>query len=153
MIEQINEILSNEVEAVLKDGRLSLNLMRIYSVLYMNGAPCRACSQSQRTYYSELQKTGLQKAIIMVNRTCELMPDALHYVRGLGNKHLSNHNITDEEAIICLQNGWLKERHFAKLPVGYKKPEAQKEIEPQSENTPEEEQPKKRGRKPSIDKQ
>ena len=148
MIDQINEILNYEVEAVLKDGRLSLNLLRIYSVIYMGGAPCRACSQSQRAYYAELKKSGLQKASIMVNRTCELQPDALHYVRGLGNKHVSNHNITDEEAIICLKNGWLKERHFVKLPSGYKEPGVDAEDIPGVEET-EIEQPKKRGRKPA----
>lgn len=116
MIAAVSEILNNEVEAVLKDGRLSLMLIRCYSTLYLNGGQCRVCAQSQREYYRQLQINGLEKAKHMENKTCQLPDEALHYIRGLGNKHISNANITDDEAIICLTNGWLKERHFLKLP-------------------------------------
>lgn len=117
MIEQIKTILSKPVEEVI-NSPLSLVLLKCYSVLYLNGGQPRACAVSQRGYYAQIARDGLQKAEIMENKTCRLV-DGIHWVRALAD-HFSNANITDEVALKCLAEGWLLERHFITLPEGYK---------------------------------
>lgn len=117
MTEIVNEILSKSVEEVI-NSPLSLTLLKCYSVLYLNGGQPRACAVSQRGYYAQLQRDGLQKAEIMDNKTCKLV-DGIHWVKPMAD-HISNANITDEIATECLTKGWLLERHFVTLPEGYK---------------------------------
>lgn len=117
MVEQVKQILSKPVEEVI-NSPLSLVLLKCYSVLYLNGGQPRACAVSQRGYYAQIARDGLQKAEIMENKTCKLV-DGRHWVKPLAD-HLTNSNITDEVALKCLGEGWLLERHFITLPEGYK---------------------------------
>ena len=117
MVELINQILSKDVEEVISSP-LSLSLIKCYSVLYCGGQQVRVCAVSQRGYYQQLKINGLKKAMEQQDKTCKLANDDLYYIRAIGG-HLSNSNITDETALMCLKNGWLKEKHFEKLPDAY----------------------------------
>ena len=116
--EDIELIISKDVEEVVNTS-LVLTLLKVYSILYLGGSQPRACGQCQRGYYAEIKSNGLKKLEIMkdsIERTCELKTNNLIYISALHN-HVSNINITDQMAIQCLKNGWLKEADFAKLPI------------------------------------
>ena len=122
MIDQVNEILKNDVEAVIKSP-LSLTLLRCYSTLYLNGRQPRACAASQRKYYSQLKKDGMSKARkleMAKERTCKPNWNGLCY-SSKACKHFSNETITDGEAIDALNKGYLFESQFDVLPENYKK--------------------------------
>jgi hypothetical protein len=117
----IELIISKDVEEVVNTP-LILTLLRVYSLLYLNGQQPRACGQCQRGYYSEIKTNGLKKYETMennLNRTCELANTDLIYLSPM-QMHISNVNITDEMAARCLDNGWLKPKDFTKLPENYK---------------------------------
>ena len=54
-----------------------------------------------------------------LNRTCELKTSDILYISPM-HMHVSNVNITDEMALKCLENGWLKPECFKTLPENYK---------------------------------
>ena len=117
----IELIISKDVEEVVNTP-LILTLLRVYSLLYLNGQQPRACGQCQRGYYSEIKTNGLKKYETMesnINRTCELVTNDIIYVSAM-HQHISNVNITDEMAGRCLDNGWLKAKDFKKMPENYK---------------------------------
>lgn len=117
----IELIISKDVEEVV-NSPLILTLLRVYSLLYLNGQQPRACGQCQRGYYSEIKSNGLLKFSQMesnLNRTCELVTNDILYITPM-HMHISNVNITDEMALTCLENGWLKPACFKKLPENYK---------------------------------
>lgn len=54
-----------------------------------------------------------------LKKTCELVSKDIIYLQPL-HGHVSNVNMTDELAVRCIENKWLKESDFVKLPEGYK---------------------------------
>ena len=123
MLEQIKEILNNDVEQVIKSAQLSLSLCKCYSKLYLNGAAPRVCAAAQRKYYLQLKIDGMNKVKLIEKakeRTCKPNFNGLCY-SSKACKHYSSELLNDEEAIIALEKGFLKEAHFEKLPEGYKK--------------------------------
>ena len=145
-VEKVKYLLSRNVEDIITSTD-SLDLIRCYSILYLNGQQCRFCAASQRSYYNELVRTGLKKAKEMdeaKNRTC--VPNwgkgctnnnGLKFIHKEGNFY-SSLLITDEQAISLLNRGLLSESDFDVLPDGYEKPL------PKFEETPE---PKKQAKK------
>lgn len=121
MIEKVKEIIDKELKDVLLDGSLSMQLLRCYSVLYLNGAAPRGCSQSQKKYYYQIKKSGMEKAA-EYNKKKESINvpnwNGIKYSRIL-NGHISSENLTDERALELLKNGALKNKDFKKLPAGY----------------------------------
>jgi len=146
-VEKVKYLLSRNVEDIIASTD-SLDLIRCYSMLYLNGQQCRYCAASQKSYYNELVKTGLQKAKEMdeaKNRTC--VPNwgkgctnnnGLKCIRQDGNAFYSSLYITDAQALSLLNRGLLSESDFDVLPEGYEKP---------LEKLPETPEPKKKVRK------
>jgi len=124
VIEKIKEILSKDVEEVIASS-LSLDLLKIYSSLYLNGAQPKTCSKIQRVYYNELKLTGLKRAAnyTVMERTCKPKWSGLRFIWG---DHYSDETLTDEQAIKLLKNKGLQERDFEILPKGYKEPKNNK---------------------------
>jgi len=118
MRNQLEEILNLGIEAVIKSP-LSLTMLKIYSTIYLGGGVPRCCERSQRLYFNELSRSGMQKLEEMAeifNKTCKLKGDILIYSRAYAT-HFSNANITDAIAIEGLAAGWLKPTQFEILPT------------------------------------
>jgi len=127
MLEKINNILNHTVEEVL-NGPLSVDLMEVYSKLFLYGGAPRFCAACQRDYYKEIAKSGLEKYYQMENvkkRTCVPSFTDLKFIchPKLGHFHVSALWITDEKAIFYLENKMLSESDFTVLPQGYKSKE------------------------------
>lgn len=129
-VELVKDLLSKDVEAVIASTD-SLNLIRCYSILYVEGRQCRGCADSQRGYYRQLFLTGLQKAKEMDKlneRTCKpnwgkgcTDNNGLKFIHKEG-RHYSSLYITDEQATSLLTRGLINESDFDVLPESYQKP-------------------------------
>lgn len=136
MIDIVENIIATELREVLNSS-LSLQLLKCYSKLYLNGAMPRACSRSQTNYYNQLKIDGLKRAKEMeeiLNRTCALNEGICIYVKSLG-MHLSNVNITDAIALKGIKEGFIKLSQFKRLPVNYVNSEAEIETTLQVETS------------------
>lgn len=123
---KVNKILSENFDTVKGDAVLALLLIKTYSILYKSGKQVRTCENSMRRYYVELQKTGKMKAEMqeqIKNRTCDPSWEGIkeiYFKTGIFQTRAEV--LTDENAIIFLKAGKLKEEDFKVLPKGYKKP-------------------------------
>jgi hypothetical protein len=54
------ELLISKDEGDVLNTPLILVLLRIYSLLYLNGAQPRACGQCQKSYLAEIKANGLK---------------------------------------------------------------------------------------------
>lgn len=125
-----DEILNLEhagVDVVIK-STLSLTLLKIYSILFMNGAAPRACERAQRQYYKKLTQEGKKMAKDIDNRTCVPAWKGLRYVKKMAT-HILDTKITDEQACYALYLGALRPSDFIKLPDNYDKYKASKDSE------------------------
>ena len=55
---RLDELLSHDVTAVLKDGRLLMEMLGLYSEVFLNSKPCSTCEKYHREYYSRLVREG-----------------------------------------------------------------------------------------------
>jgi hypothetical protein len=119
MISRINNILAKGIEDIIASVS-SLELLDIYSKLYLNGSQPSTCANSLRAYYTEIQLTGLQRAV----KLREAM-ERTNKPNWIGNRFVwgafyNDQTITDEQAITLLKNGGLSETDFKVLPLAYK---------------------------------
>lgn len=129
MFSELKNLLQKDFEDIIKSSD-SLQLLRFYSILYLNGAQPKTCTQSQREYFTQLQLNGIMKAeqYDEINkRTCKPKWVGLKFIPSQG-RHFSNEFITDIQATGLLQKGVLKESDFIVLPDLYLE---EKEIEKQ----------------------
>lgn len=145
MVERVKKLLSMEVGEIISSPQ-SIELLKVYSLLYINGGQPRTCSRSQKRYYDELTLTGLEMATKynkLMERTCKtkLGENELRYIWG---DFYTDAQITDAVAIKLLDNGGLTESDFEKLPDGYKmaKPEPIKTTTEPVKETPKPQQHK-----------
>ena len=141
LTDRVLEVLARGKEEVLTNP---MELLIIYSTLYLNGGQPNWCKKSIERYYEELKLTGLKKAKVMeskVNRTCKPKWKGLRYIWG---DFYSDETITDEQAIKLLKSKGLQELEFEVLPEGYKSSTKAKAKEPQAadDSTPETSTPK-----------
>ena len=123
MVETVKYLLSKSVEDIIASTD-SLKLIGCYSKLYLNGAQCGFCANSQRNYYSEISKTGLkmaEKLEAVKTRTCKPAFIGLRLVihPKNGHYHINPETLTDEQAMELLKLDILKEDQFEKLPDSY----------------------------------
>lgn len=118
MLEKLNLILSKDFEEIVNSS-ISLTLLEIYSKYYLSGGQPRTCRQSQLSYYQTIikDKTKLIEAMTEKTNICKLK--GLKYIPKPLCKHYDLENLTDKEASMLLEKGWLKESDFEKLPVQY----------------------------------
>lgn len=120
LLEQYNELIQYNADQIIKSA-LSLKLLNLYSILYLNGYQPRWCESCQRDYFIELQKTGLKKIELMQEyESRTLIPNwtELKYIR-VENQHFNSLYITDKQAFELLKHGLLTEKDFIKLPDCY----------------------------------
>lgn len=138
-----------DMEAIISSP-VSLDLMRCYSLLYLNGLQCRGCSSSLRGYYRQLMHDGITKAMDYEKikaRTCKPAWNGLKFIHAEA-RHYSNEYLTDDQAIVLLERGHLTEKDFVTLPNGYLQPNKPIEQSEVNSDQVEETEKPKRGRKP-----
>lgn len=116
MIDKVNQILSTGVEVLIAENPLLL--LRVYSQLYLCGEQPRACARSQRLYYLQIQKNGIEMATKYEqakNRTCIPNWKGSKFITAT-QKHWLADLITDDDAKYLLEKGYLTEKAFTKLP-------------------------------------
>jgi len=121
MIEEVKTLIGSDIESILKDGTLSLSLLKCYSKIYLNGSQPRTCSKAMRGYHNKLKKDGMNKAQILQKvseRTCELVNKGLRYIPSI-QTHIVDSMLYDEKAIQLLESGALRQSDFTKLPYHY----------------------------------
>lgn len=126
MIEKIKELLSKDIEEIISTP-LSLDLLKIYSTLYLYGEKPNTCARSQRKYHNQLKKDGMKKAETNMKRTCKPNWNGNMYISKEA-RHFNDLFITDEQAITLLKRKHISEDKFSVLPDGYKSGLSDKEI-------------------------
>lgn len=123
MIDKLQKILSTSIEEVVASS-LVLDLIDLYSKLYLNGSNPGGCEKCLRTAYNELMKTGMEKIKQLEeikSRTCKPAWNGLKYINATA-RHWNSDLITDNEAIKLLEAGHLKKVDFEILPFDFEKP-------------------------------
>lgn len=130
MLEEVRFILSKDFSEIYT-SELSLQLLSVYSKLYLSGGQPKHCKISQMNYYNRLKSDGIEKAKKMeeiLKKTNKAKKKGFKYVGKPFCKHFNLEQLTDKEATDLLQAGWMNEGDFSKLPEIYKE---EKEIEKQ----------------------
>jgi hypothetical protein len=117
MVERVADILRHDFRAII-GSPLILELLSIYSLLYLHGGQPGSCERCHADYYNELNKTGIMKAQEYEKiKTRTLVPawNGLMFVHKAGN-FFNSETITDDQACNLLLEGQLRESDFTKLP-------------------------------------
>lgn len=118
---KLKKILATELKEIIASP-LILDLLQLYSVLYINGKQPSNCAQCIKKYYVKLKKNGMKKMDDfekIKSRTLVPRWKGIMYLRSIAS-HLNSELITDERAIELLEAGLIEEKMFDKLPEGYK---------------------------------
>jgi hypothetical protein len=101
---RLEELLKHPADTVANDRVLLIEMLSIYSEVFLNKQPCSTCEKAHTEYYNELLNKGLERIkknnIMAKDRTCKLKEGELVFWQG---NHYTNDNITDKIA-----NAWLK---------------------------------------------
>ena len=119
-IDKTNYIINSNFTEILSTEK-SILLIALYSKMYLNGAECRTCKNSQLKYYERLKRDGMKTAEKMEKvrtRTCTPKWDGDCFISKAG-RHFPAHLLTDEDAIYLLSNKYISEEKFLVLPRGY----------------------------------
>jgi hypothetical protein len=119
MIETVKKLLSKDIDEIISTP-LSLDLLKVYSILYLCGEKPKTCERSLRQYYNQLKVNGMEKANKNIKRTCKPKWKGNMYIAKEA-RHFNDVYITDEEAIAVLKRGNISEDMFEVLPEDYKK--------------------------------
>jgi hypothetical protein len=117
IIDDVKEVLNTPFEKVVSTP-LSLKLLSCYSKLYLCGGQPRTCTNSQRNYYQQLLKNGIEMAKKFEqakNRTCKPAWKGLKYIPATA-RHWNSEFLSDDEASMLLKKGFVKESDFEVLP-------------------------------------
>jgi hypothetical protein len=130
MVERVANILSYNFREIIASP-LILELLSIYSTLYLHGGPTAFCEKCHSDYYQTLIKNGMETAKnydeVQV-RTLIPMWNGLYWVSKAA-RHFDSSTITDSEACRYLLDGQLRESDFEKLPDEWVKYKADLEAE------------------------
>lgn len=134
MIEKLKKVINTPFEEVVASS-LVLDLLDCYSKLYLNGGNPGGCTQCHRTYYNELKKDGMERALNyeeIKNRTCKPAWNGLKYISATA-RHWNDKLITDKDAVYLLENKHVTEKDFEILPKEWGKPIPEEKIKEQFE--------------------
>lgn len=125
MLERVANILKHDIMEII-GSPLVLELLCIYSELYLNGSQPGSCDKCIIKYWYELNFNGMELAVKneeIKKRTLVPKWNGLYYVQKAA-RHFDSNQITDTEACKYLLDGQLRESDFNKLPeewIEYKK--------------------------------
>lgn len=120
--ELVSELLKHEVGEVIASPVLIMQLLSVYSVLYLNGANPGTCGKCHKDYFYKLKSNGMERAKEYdeaKNRTCQPKWKGLKFINKPVCRHFNNELITDAQAISLLDAGFLKPEDFIKLPENW----------------------------------
>lgn len=121
MVDEVEILIKTDINSIISDAKLSLSLIRCYSILYVGGKAVGWCEKSQRKYYEQLIKDGIMKAKLLEevkNRTCVPAFTGLRFICG-ANLHIRPEYLSDKLAIEYLEKRYLKKEDFTVLPKEY----------------------------------
>lgn len=118
MREQLEILSKMDARAVMESPEHYLKMLKLYSILFLNGKQPSSCGQCAYKYFEELKTTGLERINFYEMKTCKLNPNKIYHVR-VGNAIItySDANMDDQTALELIQKGAIKESEFIKLPV------------------------------------
>lgn len=93
-----------------------MELLRLYSEIFLNSKPCSTCEKMHGTYYTRLIREGKEQAAKneeMSKVNCKLKDNACVFYKGA---HFTNANITDAVAAQMLKNFPALKAQFVTLP-------------------------------------
>jgi len=120
MLERVANILKHDYREII-GSPLILELLSIYSQLYLNGSQPGSCERCIKNYWTELNKTGMDNAQRLEEikaRTLKPAWNGLKWVNAAA-RHFDSAQITDQQAESYLLSGQLRESDFEKLPKGW----------------------------------
>ena len=104
----------------MKDPFLLMEMLRLYSEVFLKSQPCSTCEDKHKAYYTKLLHEGerqIKKLDIMAKNTCKMKDDVCLFHKG---NHYTHVNITDSVAAAMLKRQPILEKHFIAYPDGYK---------------------------------
>ena len=107
------------MELVLKDQFLLLEMLSLYSEVFLKKRACSDCEDKHKAYYTKLLHEGekqILKLDIMAKNTCKMKDDVCLFHKG---NHFTHVNITDSVARAMLKRQPILEKHFDAYPDGY----------------------------------
>jgi hypothetical protein len=107
------------MERVLKDPFLLMEMLRLYSEVFLKLRPCSTCEDKHKAYYTKLLHEGEKQILkfdIMAENTCKMKDDVCLFHRG---NHFTHVNITDRIATAMLKAHPQLEKHFTAYPKDY----------------------------------
>ena len=120
LLDRLSALKEQPVDLVLKDPGLLMEMLRLYSEVFLGSRPCSTCERNHRGYYRKLVNEGEAKInknnIMAKQKSCELKPKALLFHKGA---HYTNANITDSTAKQILKQFPALENQFLVYPEGY----------------------------------
>jgi hypothetical protein len=122
--ERLESIISHPIDQVLKEPDLLVEMLRIYSLLYLEKKPCSTCTRLHRAYYIRLRKTGKETILNlskMKTNTCKLKEGVIVLFKGVHYSHL---NITDKVARDMIKWNPVLSKRFETLPADEAKKKA-----------------------------
>lgn len=127
MLDRLNKIINTPAQEVMQSPELYLELLKLYSILFLAGKQPSACEKCAYNYYNELKKKGIYRIKFIEMNKCKLQPNKIFHVRvGKAIITYSDKNMDDKTALRLLKEGKLKESDFVVLP---EKPTRKKKTE------------------------
>jgi len=119
MIKAVKLLISKDF-AEIKSTPLSLELLKVYSILYLNGRQPSSCEASLYRYYQQLIRNGTEKAQNMQEKTNKCNKKGLIYVGRPLFKDFDLQNLSDKDANSLIKLGILKKSDFKVMPAEVK---------------------------------
>lgn len=148
MVNRLEILLSHNFREIV-GSPLVLELMDIYSKLFLNGSQVGYCEKCLSTYYNQLIKNGKEMAQLyeqVKKRTCKPAWNGLRYIPRQA-RHFNSDLMTDEQATELLIDGVFKESDFEVLPEIYIEMKSDKKTDQQKESIPDKPKKPKQKRK------
>lgn len=116
MVERVEKLININAREVMKSPELYLELLKLYSILFLNGRQPSDCGKCAYNYFNKLKTSGIKKALFMEHKTCKLTNKIFNVRVGNAIITYSDANVNDIIARRLLMDGKLKESDFITLP-------------------------------------
>ena len=97
MFDRLKYLISLGRDRVINDPALLIEMLRIYSKIYLNGKPCELCKHKHIIYFNQLKTNGLKILEKMADQQFILKDNVLVNITGKGQ--FTKYNMSDEIAI------------------------------------------------------
>lgn len=98
MIEKLKTLISLGCDRVINDPAHLIDMLRIYSKLFLNEQPCEVCKKYHKAYFEKLEKTGLKILENMAEQKF-ILKDKIVINDWETGRQYSKFNMTDKDAI------------------------------------------------------